>query len=222
MAIQKIFLGTTTGDKTGTGAKAAGAIINSNFQYLENKLTNKDRVVIDNGFSQVASTVTIASGWQWFLDSVLYTNPADVVITFPLAGAGLQRIDHIVATTSNTFMRVSGLESAAPVAPLFAEGTIIIAFSVVTDSSVVELVFLNDISSKLDKGNYIGTAETLSYQSKIYENGQLQVFRKPGTPPDPTNPEPNPGDYCIGFVENQFINAEYLGPNKLLLTSYNI
>ena len=59
-------------------------------------------------------------------------------------------------------------------------------------------------------------------QSKIYENGQLQVFRKPGTPPDPTNPEPNPGDYCIGFVENQFINAEYLGPNKLSLTSYNI
>ena len=75
---------------------------------------------------------------------------------------------------------------------------------------------------KLDKGNYIGTAETLSYQSKIYENGQLQIFRKPGTPPDPTNKEPNVGDWCIGFVENQFINAEYLGPNKLLLTSYNI
>ena len=59
-------------------------------------------------------------------------------------------------------------------------------------------------------------------QAKIYENGQLQVFRKPGTPPDPTNPDPTPGDYCIGFVENQFINAEYLGPNKLSLTSYNI
>ena len=59
-------------------------------------------------------------------------------------------------------------------------------------------------------------------QSKIYENGQLQIFRKPGTPPDPTNKEPNIGDYCIGFVENQFINAEYLGPNKLLLTSFNI
>ena len=81
---------------------------------------------------------------------------------------------------------------------------------------------LVSIDKKLDKGNYTGTAETLSYQSKIYENGQLQVFRKPGTPPDPTNPDPNPGDYCIGFVENQFINAEYLGPNKLLLTSYNI
>ena len=81
---------------------------------------------------------------------------------------------------------------------------------------------LVSIDEKLDKGNYTGTAETLSYQSKIYENGQLQVFRKPGTPPDPTNPEPNPGDYCIGFVEGQFINAEYLGPDKTLLTSFNI
>lgn len=78
------------------------------------------------------------------------------------------------------------------------------------------------VNTKLDKGNYIGTAETLSYQSKIYENGQLQVFRKPGTPPDPTNKEPNIGDWCVGFVEGQFINAEYLGPDKTLLTSFNI
>ena len=81
---------------------------------------------------------------------------------------------------------------------------------------------LVSIDEKLDKGNYIGTAETLSYQSKIYENGQLQVFRKPGTPPDPTNKEPNIGDWCIGFVEGQFINAEYLGPDKTLLISFNI
>ena len=59
-------------------------------------------------------------------------------------------------------------------------------------------------------------------QAKIYENGQLQVFRKPGTPPDPTNKEPNSGDWCIGFVEGQFINAEYSGPDKTLLTSFNI
>jgi hypothetical protein len=58
--------------------------------------------------------------------------------------------------------------------------------------------------------------------SKIYENGQLQIFRKPGTTPDPTNTEPNNGDWCIGYVEDQFINAEYLTGNKLLLTSYNI
>ena len=59
-------------------------------------------------------------------------------------------------------------------------------------------------------------------QAKIYENDDLQIFRKPGTPPDPTNKEPNSGDWCIGFVEGQFINAEYLGPDKKFLTSYNI
>ena len=59
-------------------------------------------------------------------------------------------------------------------------------------------------------------------QSKIYENNDLQIFRKPGTPPDPENKEPNFGDWCVGFVEGQFINAEYLGPDKKFLTSYNI
>lgn len=78
------------------------------------------------------------------------------------------------------------------------------------------------VNTKLDKGNYTGTAETLSYQSKIYENNDLQIFRKPGTPPDPTNKEPNIGDWCVGFVEGQFINAEYSGPDKTLLTSFNI
>ena len=88
--------------------------------------------------------------------------------------------------------------------------------------SFINQVIEEEFNKKLDKGNYTGTAETLSYQSKIYENGQLQIFRKPGTPPDPTNKEPNSGDWCVGFVEGQFINAEYLGPDKTLLTSFNI
>ena len=88
--------------------------------------------------------------------------------------------------------------------------------------SFINQVIEEEFNKKLDKGNYTGTAETLSYQSKIYENGDLQVFRKPGTPPNPTNKEPNIGDWCVGFVEGQFINAEYLGPDKTLLTSFNI
>lgn len=30
------------------------------------------------------------------------------------------------------------------------------------------------------------------------------------------------GDFCQGFVEGQFISADYLGGNKSLLTSYDI
>jgi hypothetical protein len=59
-------------------------------------------------------------------------------------------------------------------------------------------------------------------QAKIYENGEMQIFRKPGTAPDPENKLPNLGDWCIGFMEGQFINATYLGGNPLLLTSYDI
>jgi hypothetical protein len=58
--------------------------------------------------------------------------------------------------------------------------------------------------------------------SKIYESGELQIFRKWGTTPDPDNLDPNVGDWCVGFVEGQFINAEYIVGNKLLLTSYNL
>jgi len=79
-----------------------------------------------------------------------------------------------------------------------------------------------DVSNKLDKGGYIGTAKNLYDQSKIYENGQLQIFRKPDTVPDPTNTLPNIGDICVGFVEGQFITAPYLGGNPLLLASFDI
>jgi len=30
------------------------------------------------------------------------------------------------------------------------------------------------------------------------------------------------GDFCQGFVEGQFISADYLGPDEELLTSYDI
>jgi hypothetical protein len=78
------------------------------------------------------------------------------------------------------------------------------------------------INDKLDKGSYQGTAQTLSTQAKIYENGHLQIFRKPGTEPNPNNPFPNVGDWCIGYVEGTFINANYLGGDLSLLTSFNI
>ena len=59
-------------------------------------------------------------------------------------------------------------------------------------------------------------------KAKVFENGDLQIFRKPNTTPDPANAEPNIGDMCVGFVEGQFISATYLGGNKLLLTSFDI
>lgn len=56
----------------------------------------------------------------------------------------------------------------------------------------------------------------------IYGNYDLQIFRKWGTEKDPLNPDPKVGDWCIGFIEGEFINAEYLGGDKTLLSSYKI
>ena len=48
---------------------------------------------------------------------------------------------------------------------------------------------------------------------------KLIVFK---TPPNIDNTKLEIGDTVKGFVEGEFINAEYLGPDKALLTSFNI
>lgn len=60
---------------------------------------------------------------------------------------------------------------------------------------------------------------TLLAQTKIYPYGELQVFKIAANLDNTTQES---GDLCIGFVENQFINAPYLGGDKTLLTSYDI
>lgn len=54
--------------------------------------------------------------------------------------------------------------------------------------------------------------------AKIYSAGELQIF-KVAPNVDPAAIEI--GDYCIGFVEGQFINANYLGGSIALLASFN-
>ena len=59
-------------------------------------------------------------------------------------------------------------------------------------------------------------------QKFIYEVGEIQVFKtKLKTDLDYEEGQ-QIGDWCIGFIEGRFINAPYIGGDKLLLTSYNI
>lgn len=56
-------------------------------------------------------------------------------------------------------------------------------------------------------------------EKDFIKNGKMIVFKLP------TNLNENEqeiGDLCMGFVEGQFITANYLGGNQLLLTSYDI
>lgn len=85
--------------------------------------------------------------------------------------------------------------------------------------------FLIELSKKfffLNKKILAENVEGLSIllaQTKIYRYGELQVFKIAGNPDNTTQ---EAGDWCIGFVENQFINAPYLGGDKILLASYDI
>lgn len=58
-----------------------------------------------------------------------------------------------------------------------------------------------------------------SMQEKIVKIGEMLVFKKL---PNTNNLIIEPGDYCIGFVEGQFISANYLGGDKTLLSSFDI
>lgn len=59
----------------------------------------------------------------------------------------------------------------------------------------------------------------LAVSAKIYPVGELQIFKVPGS----TNNEIlEAGDYCIGFVEGQMINANYIAGDRTLLASYDI
>jgi lysophospholipase L1-like esterase len=135
--IQKINLGAAPNDKTGTKARAAGQMINANFDYLEAKIDNVDQLVLETGFSLVGQNLTMNTGWQWLINGIPYTNPADVVINIPFATTGKERIDLIVLNTSNTFTRIPGTESVSnPVAQPVPNDTVQATLIVVTDGVV--------------------------------------------------------------------------------------
>jgi hypothetical protein len=169
MAIQKIFLGTTTGDKTGDGAKLAGDKINKNFEYLEGKIESVDQLVAETGFVLVNQDLTMTTGWQWLINGIEYTNPQDVVINIPFASSGNQRIDLIVMNSSNTFARIGGVESASnPVAPLVPNDTVQATIILVTDAAI------NEPAAPITGDSYIAKRELSS--KKLYGTGNKAEF----------------------------------------------
>lgn len=98
-----------------------------------------DSITFSNDFQLSGQTLTIFSGWTWNIDGVSYTNPADVDIFIPYSSSGTTRIDLIVANTSNTFVRVPGVESEDnPAAPDLPDNTLEATFVNVMDGSIDE------------------------------------------------------------------------------------
>jgi hypothetical protein len=135
--LENINLGTTTGDKTGDGAKTGGGKINRNFAKIKAFLETPDIILIQNGYNLAGQNLTFLAGWEWRIETVVYTNPANVVVNFPFASSRKQRIDLVVATSSNTFLRVPGLESVEnPVAPLVPNGSLYVSLILVNDAVI--------------------------------------------------------------------------------------
>lgn len=206
-------------------------LTNFNVYFFDFELSSSDlaitlpefnKIVTQTGYTSTETTITFNPSWTWLIKNVYYTNTSSVNIPIPLASVGKKRIDLIALTSLNTIIRVQGVESVGnPFKPDLPPNTLEATFCIVNDNEIIEIHPVD--LSEYARVEYVDNKFlSLSYQSKIYENGDLQVFRKPGTPIDLTNKEPNIGDWCIGFVEGEFINAEYLGPDKTLLTSFNI
>lgn len=248
MAIEKIFLGTTTGDKTGTGAKAAGQIINNNFDYLEAKIDNASYLIAETSFSLTDQNLTMNSGWEWLIVGVNYTNPAAVVINIPFAEIGKQRIDLIVMNQSNTFQRIAGTESISnPVAPPMPKDKLQATLIVVSDGAiseplqpivgsdyilkqesydflvsyydaVIEQVDLNDHRASL---NFMGTntdVKSIALSGEFMRNGKIFTFKNHNA--TPLTIWHNSG---TGNVKLLFPNEEnfVLQPNEVIQFSLN-
>lgn len=98
-----------------------------------------NELVYDAGFSLVGQNLTMNAGWQWKINLETFTNPSPVIINIPFASTGKQRIDRIVATVNNTFIRVYGTESVSnPVAPSIPNDTVEVTFFTVNDGAIDE------------------------------------------------------------------------------------
>lgn len=157
--LQLINLGIVTGDKKGDGAKTVGKKINDNLIYLEGRVNNSNKLISQTGFAIAGTVLTINAGWQWIINGITFSNPVAVEITFPLASAGMKRIDLVVLNTSNTFSRIVGDEATVPFAPSVVEGVIAVSFSVITDTLVGEfsepIIYANDFVLKRESQDYL-------------------------------------------------------------------
>jgi len=90
------------------------------------------------------------------------------------------------------------------------------------DSQNAHDELFNSKANKQELDNHLEDVEAhanLFATIRIIPHGKRLVFEKEGKINPGTLAE---GDFCMGFVENQFINADYLGGDENSLTSYDV
>lgn len=143
---QIINLGSGPGANNGDTARVGGQKINDNFSELYNSIDLLigdspvyNKIQVETGFSLVGQNITINSNWQWIIGNIKYSNIANVVINIPFCSTGKSRIDYIIPNSSNSFIRIAGVESSEiPVAPAIPNEGMYVTFFVVYDGVIGE------------------------------------------------------------------------------------
>ena len=108
----------------------------------------------------------------WRINDVYYLKLTETKREIPFTATGLNRLDILVMNTANDIVRVPGSETAGiAIAPNKPIDTIVLTQIYVTDATVGDPEVPVDLSNKLDKGGYVGTAQTLHEEIEAISGG---------------------------------------------------
>jgi hypothetical protein len=123
-----------------------------------------NRFTNNTGFTLISDNLTINAGWAWEIQGTPYGNPSNVVINIPYSAVGYHRIDLIIATTTNTFIRIAGNEvllANLPAEPAPTPNTLRYTAIIVNSASYGDVVVSNtDTTASHYKGDYNITTNT--------------------------------------------------------------
>lgn len=158
-----------------------------------NGFKNPDGILISGSISKIGNVVSIGEmTFKCRIDNNVLTNLQDFSTTIVNATENYKRIDILVFTKFSTIVKIQGdeeLESAKE--PDVPPGTIKLSFISVFGSEIIDPsqpILIPDISEKLDKGGYQGTASDLVLGAQIVSSSE--------------KPEIDDGDN-IGFSDSE-------------------
>lgn len=140
-----------------SGRPAAAYTRNAFIDLINRSEAGLNKFTTQVNANRVGNVITYPAGIAWLLQGVAKTNTVNNVVTIPFAETGKSRIDLIVATANNQFVRVPGIEVSepnAPASPPLPVATLLASTILVEDASVG---FASDPSIPV----YVGEASSI-------------------------------------------------------------
>lgn len=167
--------------------------------------------------TQLGNSITIDSlNAVWRKNQLTVTNQNPYSTTINSASDGFYRIDVIQGFFDGTLSKVEGDENAEiAIKPDLSIGAVEILAIPVFGATIEPIITpppVQDISTKLDKGGYVGTAQTL-YDAILASQTNIRPLRSKFTLVQKSTNNPNDnielGDYAKGFGPGTGSDLEY-------------